>query len=453
MAQVSIRGAGPAVIVVRDASLREVASVFMDDQTHMSLAPGLYVLEASYPDGRFQRVTLHIGNAETTVNLSSREPEEELEVVAPVEPRVRPQRQPRLNEPKPLRLQPLKGLRPDRLVTMAGRHVTADVDVGTYLDQMSNASFTGHIDVIHEDRKGRFEFTRGMVKSVNLGNVEPVKFDAVIEALRQRPLVETQLRVRRKGYHVMSWAWEDMQWRPSRVARQPDGLRVPASQMLALLQVITPERSEFVAFSPELPEARLSTDKDGRATLQFHRRAQALLEFVYQGDRQAAATIARTLVSEKYQSAPLAAVGGYYLLDTGAERSISDGWWRNLARIDWLPDGAIVAGWRALRSESPEAALPLFLEAAQRGLPLFTRGLHLLIEGLWMFSADAAAIEAAERLRPYVGSARRAAVVTTFGGASPDKPTRLEVPIAPPQSALEFPRTQLRNGLSIRVLS
>jgi hypothetical protein len=90
-----------------------------------------------------------------------------------------------------------------------------------------------------------------------------------------------------------------------------------------------------------------------------------------------------------------AALGGYLLLMTGGEDGIAglhnhQVWHDWLANLNdwfpWLPDGAVQHGWLKLYRQKGikdvgEARLA-FLEACRRGLPYFTKGLVMLVEGL-----------------------------------------------------------------------
>jgi hypothetical protein len=90
-----------------------------------------------------------------------------------------------------------------------------------------------------------------------------------------------------------------------------------------------------------------------------------------------------------------AAAGGYVLLATDAERTdqVWREWIRNLYR--WFPnlaDGAVLEGWNLLQTmpddQAPDRARLRFLEAMDRGVPVFTAGLRRLRDGLAMFAAE-----------------------------------------------------------------
>ena len=74
-----------------------------------------------------------------------------------------------------------------------------------------------------------------------------------------------------------------------------------------------------------------------------------------------------------------AAIGGYALLKLNDVQRVHS-WSDNLA--NWfpaVPDGAVIAGAVAARRGQPEAARRWFGTAAERGIPIFSEGLSLLV--------------------------------------------------------------------------
>lgn len=116
--------------------------------------------------------------------------------------------------------------------------------------------------------------------------------------------------------------------------------------------------------------------------------------------------VARDLLFHKMSSPLAATVGGYLLilgLDRAAYRTHSDAWrdWvDNLCNwFPWLPDGAILkaAKYFVLGDKNREDAFAALMEAYDRGLPFFTFGLKLMLEGMRRF-ANEGEVKAAERL-------------------------------------------------------
>jgi len=115
---------------------------------------------------------------------------------------------------------------------------------------------------------------------------------------------------------------------------------------------------------------------------------------------------ARDLLFHKISSPLAAAIGGYLLvlgLDRSAYRARSADWknWvDNLAHwFEWLPDGAILRAslYFVLGDKDRDGAYDALMKACNRGLPFFTFGLRLMLEGLRRFANEGDA-EAAQRL-------------------------------------------------------
>lgn len=143
---------------------------------------------------------------------------------------------------------------------------------------------------------------------------------------------------------------------------------------------------------------------------------------------------AELMLQEKRRNPIGAAIGGYYLLRVGALNRLHD-WPNNLANwFEWLPDGAVVHAWQLLR-EPDEAknsqARRRLVQAAERGLPVYTEGVRLLIDGLELFAYDAVAHDerdeaveqALQNIRRYAAAMDWNQQLTTFYGADPEKPS------------------------------
>ena len=122
---------------------------------------------------------------------------------------------------------------------------------------------------------------------------------------------------------------------------------------------------------------------------------------------------------------------GYYLLTMPN----SDSWtsWlqsRELVMREyrWYPDFAVILAWHALRYGQTdwEAARKYLLKAEYAGLPVFTRGLRLLYDGLDLLARrdekDTQVAWARERLQPFAQAARWEATTTSYYGRAPWKP-------------------------------
>ena len=129
----------------------------------------------------------------------------------------------------------------------------------------------------------------------------------------------------------------------------------------------------------------------------------SVIGYLGTGELPAAATIlstAREMLFHKYDNPLAAAAGAYVLLAT--EKSDNPdywhGWIRNLMNsFRWLPDGAIQHAWDKLSHQMNEddrlEARTCLLEGYRRGLPFYSRGVKLLLDGLTLFANDAQAAE------------------------------------------------------------
>ena len=170
-------------------------------------------------------------------------------------------------------------------------------------------------------------------------------------------------------------------------------------------------------------------------------RTEALLGYLMRGEGSAARLIgedfeqeAEQLLRAKVSDPSSAAVGGYFLLLAGQHARLHD-WTRNLDNwFELFPDGAVIHAWHRLAQSPPDfdLARERLVEATKRGLPVYTRGLRLLFDGLSMLSGyyreklggrdDRQIAEALDRLRPYAAAADWGATTTTFYGVDPRRP-------------------------------
>jgi hypothetical protein len=165
------------------------------------------------------------------------------------------------------------------------------------------------------------------------------------------------------------------------------------------------------------------------------RRAEATLSYLSMGSLDQARRLgdplvdrAEEMLAQKGIGPITAAVAGYHLLKASALDGPHE-WTRDLAEgFPWLPDGPVIRAWHLLRRPDPDPAeiRNLLVEAAARGLPLFTLGLRLLYDGLSLFARsepdDSPAVRALESIRPYAAAANWSALMTTFYGDAPDRP-------------------------------
>ena len=125
--------------------------------------------------------------------------------------------------------------------------------------------------------------------------------------------------------------------------------------------------------------------------------AEALLGYLRTGSGEAADVTAEALLQHKLGDPIAAAIGGYYLLRTANLGRLAE-WAPNLSEwFPWMADGAVIDAWQHIHAgrdqpgnadEHFNAAHQRLLLAAQRGVPVYTEGLKLLVDGLRLLSAD-----------------------------------------------------------------
>jgi hypothetical protein len=170
-------------------------------------------------------------------------------------------------------------------------------------------------------------------------------------------------------------------------------------------------------------------------------KAESLLALLTNGSINQAKSLmkieqAEQLLYDKGIDPAAAAIGGYYLLKMNALEHLHD-WANNLAnRFPWMPDGAIIHAWQQLRKSDTkqnvikEGVRERFLQAIDRGIPIYTEGLRLLYDGLKLLSysstegdsLDVAVKQALEKIKKYVQAVDWSQETTTFTGVSPARP-------------------------------
>ncbi len=264
---------------------------------------------------------------------------------------------------------------------------------------------------------------------------------------------------------VGAWEWNGTTWDARKVVQNEGCLRTAPLQRMGLIQLRRGRRSEFFAIGPrcwrgsfgvsEPAPPTLSAYGPKRPRLLVNPRAGQLADFVRVGDRPAVAALGHELLREKLVDPLLATAAVYAALATGQLGFAPDDWWENLADIEWLADGKVATGWRALRTGDSQRALSDFLTAASRGLPMLSEGVRLLLEGLLCYREDASACERADALRPYAEVVRRDSFITSFPGAGPEEPTERPTERPMPPSSCEhlvkIKASELKAGLRIEV--
>lgn len=189
-----------------------------------------------------------------------------------------------------------------------------------------------------------------------------------------------------------------------------------------------------------------STGPFATATSDEARRIESVLLCLHQQRVDKAAMIAaQRLLFEKLHDPTGAAVGGYYLLMSGAYDRMHD-WPGNFENWkSYLPDAAVIHGLQTLWGRSGsrvdlESAAHSLIRASLLGPPLLTIGLRLLQQGLERLRSHLAdpALDGALRIvNSYVAAADPDKPYTTFLGFHPRQPS------TQPTSGVPIDRTHL----------
>lgn len=240
--------------------------------------------------------------------------------------------------------------------------------------------------------------------------------------------------------------------------------RLPTLWFLQIGGPAVPWRLVSVPYSPSGVEilvrvSRRPTVLNGGLTVKvvtLERHAETLSHYLAGGALGAAQAIshqvlaqvaAEELLRNKLPNPYGAAVGGYYLLRSGDYERLHD-WPSNFANwVDWLPDAAVIRAWQLLyepRDSARWEARRWLLRATERGLPVLTEGLRLLIDGLELFAGvqakgsqrDEEITRALTSVREYAAATDWNQRLTTFYGVNPSEPS-LESQVGVPANTTE----------------
>jgi hypothetical protein len=163
--------------------------------------------------------------------------------------------------------------------------------------------------------------------------------------------------------------------------------------------------------------------------------ADVLLSYLHTGDVRSARIVGAFLEEElrrratEHRSVPEPAFAaesialGYYWIRAGpSERfrpyevqDLDGRLYRTFCAWPTYPDGAIIYGWHAMRAERPTKAAQCFVEACQRGLPVYTLGIRCLFDGLRaLANGETALADALAWLTPLAAAADRMQRTTTL---------------------------------------
>jgi hypothetical protein len=247
----------------------------------------------------------------------------------------------------------------------------------------------------------------------------------------------------RRWHGEASRQWTQMDFDGSTYSRDDHTVRYQfqPDQRSQLLQLGGPGISwRFVTLPPRARvdvtvSARGESDLDIEVTTQSAD-AEALLGYLRSGAVDSAHAMAESLLQQKLRDPIAATIGGYYLLRTARLNRLSD-WAPNLSRLfPWLPDGAVINAWQHLHTgrlggghadQHFATAQQQLLLATQRGIPVYTEGLKLLLDGLRLMRADADGEDheldaALTFVEPFALAADWSPATVTYGGENPGEP-------------------------------
>jgi hypothetical protein len=139
--------------------------------------------------------------------------------------------------------------------------------------------------------------------------------------------------------------------------------------------------------------------------------ADAIMNYLQRGDLYSAESMgewipsAETMLEKKMNDPHAAAVGAYLLLRLKQFDRLHN-WAKNLANwFEFLPDGCVIWAWqRIFQAPRERDQIEKYLfKAASRGLPFYTEGLRLLIDGLEMIEKVPKSTTALNKVRKQSG--------------------------------------------------
>jgi hypothetical protein len=129
------------------------------------------------------------------------------------------------------------------------------------------------------------------------------------------------------------------------------------------------------------------------------RRVGSVIGYLGTGQIPTAVKLLKTATNMLYDKMvnPIAAAAGAYVMvfaEQSHERDEWHQWVENLMTwFPWLPDGAILHAWLKLSYGNKENDLSIarrsLLEGYRRGLPFYSKGVKMLMDGLTLFANDA----------------------------------------------------------------
>ena len=209
------------------------------------------------------------------------------------------------------------------------------------------------------------------------------EFDNQLLADNQYPLIV--------DYHSPSFTRHYIMVLENKLASQFAVLPVPWIQDL--------NREHKIQVLVNLPASRVSHETLAVSIAIPDRRVGAVIGYLGSGLLPTAEKLVKTATDMLYDKMvnPIAAAAGAYVMvfaEKSNERDEWHKWVENLMNwFPWLPDGAIIHSWLKLiygnKNKDLVEARKNLLEGFRRGLPFYSKGVKMLLDGLTIFANDA----------------------------------------------------------------
>lgn len=187
----------------------------------------------------------------------------------------------------------------------------------------------------------------------------------------------------------------EVQWQPNGKAQQrPLALRIERSGAPTLTIAVPGDVQRAWVRADLMHEQNTLTVSVRVATSEPA--ADTILGYLQRGDLYSAEAMtewvdeAEELLLAKKNDPYAATVGAYLLLRLKRFDNLHS-WAKNLADgFSFLPDGCIIWAWQMMHQQSPDRSEigKYLLQAAERGLPIYSDGLRMLLDGLRLLGSE-----------------------------------------------------------------
>ena len=207
-------------------------------------------------------------------------------------------------------------------------------------------------------------------------------------------------------------------------------MAVPPEDILVLVKGIELPPSDHESIPIDPIEVSLTTPAQ---------HADVLLRYMRRGEMEEARQVSDVIIQQnlatRATASPLTSIiVGYFLLRTRDMKRLRQWLTRPAPAIRQTADVALIDAWYQLRARvpRPDRAREALITAVSRGMPVYTRGMRLLLDGLQIFDQpdetpdpelQAEVHSALRRVSRYAAALVWQAPTTTFYALDPDTPT------------------------------